>query len=456
MRKFLSAICIASSLMGMAQPNRQMNLVNYQAYVKSSIASGDRPLDGKFMYRDSTSGFHRLYKDVAEARTALIDVQRCTGLTVFINTGGTLANGVITGGRNDEFWWRGDKTDGGLVQKTINLGQGFQTTNGITDIGGNVTSLSFNTKRALSFNMLDDAGVRPTVFFGPSSGFLGDFKVIGTDTFAVKSKNTYIFSNDSLALTGPGITDASGTHRLIAISPSGRIHKSIITVADLGKNLYTTNGTIPTATDRLVGIPVGSKLNIQQIDGTVSYNKFFGYNPDYSMYDASVFKNTATDEEFVSGYFDDDGGANMAKSEYYRRGNTYIEKFYGNASGLIGARNASNSIRNQLNFNIHSVSLKTNSSEFSLTSDSVNLSTTKPLKINGVIGGTGQVIGNIAGVPGWVDGASGPGSSAYTFDAVPEPANPAVNKCVVWFDNITYKWTIKKNVAGVVTSIAIF
>jgi len=77
------------------------------------------PVDARTYYYDTTYFVFRAYVDTAEVLAYLIGNNRTGQFSIIINTGGTLVNGVITGGTNAEWWFKDGILDGDLVLKGI-------------------------------------------------------------------------------------------------------------------------------------------------------------------------------------------------------------------------------------------------------------------------------------------------------------------------------------------------
>ena len=103
----------------------------YQQFNKSAIAMGKKVLDAKYSYYDTVNYVSRPFTSITEANTFLPVTNRGMGQTVLINTGGTVnssgsvtvsgityAKGEIIGGVNDEYWYRNNSSNSGLVLKT--------------------------------------------------------------------------------------------------------------------------------------------------------------------------------------------------------------------------------------------------------------------------------------------------------------------------------------------------
>lgn len=77
-----------------------------------------KALDGRSYYHDTVNFTYRAYVSTAEVLSYLPSSDNRKGqFPVIINTGGTLTNGVITGGTNDEWWFKDGVADGNLVLK---------------------------------------------------------------------------------------------------------------------------------------------------------------------------------------------------------------------------------------------------------------------------------------------------------------------------------------------------
>jgi hypothetical protein len=99
------------------------------------------PTDARSYYYDDVNFKYRPYVSQSEVIGYLNLPKYRTGqFAIIINTGGTLLNGVITGGVNDEWWFRNGTADVDLIIRAGGLGpagpQGPQGIPGIPGIQG--------------------------------------------------------------------------------------------------------------------------------------------------------------------------------------------------------------------------------------------------------------------------------------------------------------------------------
>jgi len=90
------------------------------------------PVDARTYYYDTTYFVFRAYVDTAEVLAYLIGNNRTGQFSIIINTGGTLVNGVITGGTNAEWWFKDGIADVDLVLKSSGGGSTNTILNGTT------------------------------------------------------------------------------------------------------------------------------------------------------------------------------------------------------------------------------------------------------------------------------------------------------------------------------------
>jgi hypothetical protein len=83
------------------------------------FATSDSPLNAKSLFYDAVNFKFRPFLNIAEVNSYFnILSYRDPTFDVIINTGGTLLNGVITGGVNDAYWYKDGTANGNLVLKT--------------------------------------------------------------------------------------------------------------------------------------------------------------------------------------------------------------------------------------------------------------------------------------------------------------------------------------------------
>jgi hypothetical protein len=90
------------------------------------------PTDARSMFYDANNFVYRPYQSTAEVLTYLsLAKYRVGGFDIIVNSGGTLANGVITGGTNSIYYFKDGTDDEDLTLKgssasLTNLGSGFK------------------------------------------------------------------------------------------------------------------------------------------------------------------------------------------------------------------------------------------------------------------------------------------------------------------------------------------
>jgi hypothetical protein len=152
------------------------------------------PTDARSMFYDANNFVYRPYQSTAEVLTYLsLAKYRVGGFDIIVNSGGTLANGVITGGTNSIYYFKDGTADGDLTLKGAtaslsNLGSGFKigvagTTNIKTVFAGygitvdSVTNTNGVTVKIDSATLFDDmpSSAQDTVFLSVKSfGAAGD------------------------------------------------------------------------------------------------------------------------------------------------------------------------------------------------------------------------------------------------------------------------------------------
>lgn len=154
MKQILSILFVLFYLAGYAQTGAVIKATKAQSYGKSIMVSGARPVDYKSQYDDTVNIKMRAFISTADAIHYVPVVQRYKGLTVLINTGGTLSNGVITGGTNAEYWWKDGTLDADLVVKQ----SGSTDTTALMRKGNNLGDLSSLSaaKTNLGINNVDN------------------------------------------------------------------------------------------------------------------------------------------------------------------------------------------------------------------------------------------------------------------------------------------------------------
>jgi hypothetical protein len=93
------------------------------------------PTDARSMFYDADNFVYRPYQSTAEVLSYLsLSKYRVGAFDILVNSGGTLLNGVITGGTNTIYCFKDGTADGNLVVKTTaegggtltNIGSGFR------------------------------------------------------------------------------------------------------------------------------------------------------------------------------------------------------------------------------------------------------------------------------------------------------------------------------------------
>lgn len=136
MTRLLYLLLIFSSLgaLGQSSGNTLLPTTKFQAYNRSLMSSGQRSLDGKYKYTDTVHFWERAFVSIAEANAYIPLAQRTSGVTVQINTGGTIdGNGHIVGGTNEDYQYKNGPLSTDLVLKVAITGV-FEP-----NVNGNVT-----------------------------------------------------------------------------------------------------------------------------------------------------------------------------------------------------------------------------------------------------------------------------------------------------------------------------
>jgi len=77
------------------------------------------PTDARSYFYDAVNFTYRPYQNTAEVLAYLDQAKYRKGqFPIIINTGGTLSGGLITGGVNEEWWFKDGASDADLVQKS--------------------------------------------------------------------------------------------------------------------------------------------------------------------------------------------------------------------------------------------------------------------------------------------------------------------------------------------------
>jgi len=105
----VTVICYSQNTGGVFVAGKQ------QGFNKMLAATGAKTLDGKSKYTDTVNFTSRAFTSVAEANSYLPTLQRCVGQLMYVNSGGSLSAGVITGGTNSWYYYKDGIADGNLV-----------------------------------------------------------------------------------------------------------------------------------------------------------------------------------------------------------------------------------------------------------------------------------------------------------------------------------------------------
>lgn len=141
------------------------------------------PTDARSYFYDTVNYKYRAYVSTAEALTYLeVPKYRVGHFSVIVNIGGTLLDGVITGGENVEYWFKNGVADGDLVLKAeesfINVEKS------IVGDGSNSNKLRLvndnETPPANYFYNTDSTGVKGWYPLG-GGGLFGDILSIDED-----------------------------------------------------------------------------------------------------------------------------------------------------------------------------------------------------------------------------------------------------------------------------------
>lgn len=101
---FFVSTCAEAQLTG----NTVYPTNKFQQYNKSLLSTGAQSLDGKYKYKDTLNYVERAFTSIAEANAYIPSVQRTSGITVQVNTGGTVnpSTGALTGGYNEDYQYK--------------------------------------------------------------------------------------------------------------------------------------------------------------------------------------------------------------------------------------------------------------------------------------------------------------------------------------------------------------
>lgn len=132
--------------------------------ISKPMGANGFPVDARTYFYDATNFKFRPYVSTTEVKTYLPTAANRTGITVIVNTGGTLLVGIITGGTNAEWWFKDGTADGNLVLKTISPTDTTSLSNRInlkadktTTVNGHALSANVTvTKSDLSLGNVDN------------------------------------------------------------------------------------------------------------------------------------------------------------------------------------------------------------------------------------------------------------------------------------------------------------
>lgn len=248
MKKLIAFLLSFSVFVSVAQQTYQPSTDGVS--IGRPIGATNFPTDARSYFRDRTNFTWRPYVSTTEVLTTLnTSAHRKGHFPIIVNTGGTLLNGVITGGSNAMWWFRDGLTNGDLV---------------LINTGGDTTSLSSRIDYAKNRVKVSEYGVTA----GSSDSRIGVQNAI----------------NAAANFGGEVIFDKPGTYEFSTTS-SGGIIRSITMAANVSllippgvtlklKNSMVSNGApvqvvhIPTtATNVYVGWPNGKGGTI---DGNTS------------------------------------------------------------------------------------------------------------------------------------------------------------------------------------------
>jgi hypothetical protein len=140
MKHLLLSLLIAASLGASAQ------VYNPSLHVPINKGLGvaqAAPTDARSMFYDADNFVYRAYQNTTEVLTYLsLAKYRTGGFDIIVNSGGSLASGVITGGTNTVYWFRNGTHDSNLVVKIVASGETIDTTSLSNRIDALVTDVA--------------------------------------------------------------------------------------------------------------------------------------------------------------------------------------------------------------------------------------------------------------------------------------------------------------------------
>lgn len=271
----------------------------YQQFNRSAIATGKKLLDGKYSYYDTVNFVSRPFTSVAEANAFLPVSNRGYGQTVFINTGGTIntggpttvngityATGEIIGGNNDEYYYRNNTANVGLVIK--NAG----TSGGISNFESTLNWYRPETYGAVADGVTDDGPAINTMMAAlPASGAVVYF---GAKAYMI---NTQVVVNKHVTFMGAGASEPDyfgpNKTRILTTSPTINIFRTItngITFKDIGFYNRTTGIVSAGAAIRVDSGGLG--LHFEGLAVSGFYDGIYFYDGgEWSMQDCQIQSN---------------------------------------------------------------------------------------------------------------------------------------------------------------------
>ncbi len=264
-RVLLSALLFVSTFASAQFTGSKLTpTTKFQQVNKSVVVYGQLPSEAKFMYMDNTHYVARPFTSTTEANAYLTIGQRHLGLTVYINTGGTINTGaavvvngvtILTGqimnGTNAEYHYKDGISDADLVLKAPGGGGGGPTysvaqnsgivlsgtTFKLDTVPGSIGSVS--TLKALK-DSLENARAQWTALT-PKAG-LGIIKTLDT----IKTNFPYVSSRTLLrAAPLPVVTNAytvnvAGQLRNYLYDPfdNTTVDDSVMTIRAAGGGTY--------------------------------------------------------------------------------------------------------------------------------------------------------------------------------------------------------------------------
>jgi hypothetical protein len=170
MKKLLFFLLVLASFSSVAQTyNPSLGTVSNKAYSPAQAA----PTDGRSKFYDATNFVYRAYVSTAEVLSYLnLSKYRSGQFDIIVNTGGTLSNGVITGGTNDVYWFRNGTADGDLVKKGSVVSVNGQEGVIVAKNADSLIAMRIDTSSEMNdgYTLAFDSTNRKWVLTAPSSG----------------------------------------------------------------------------------------------------------------------------------------------------------------------------------------------------------------------------------------------------------------------------------------------